>query len=511
MKKSLLLIFVLGIVLSGSLLWGKTSSVKCSSSLVTLSFKNVKLKNIKFTDSNDIKFEVNSDSFRVVAKVKGNTVSFISKKKGIRPKILLFLPKDKNYQTYIENKYLCKFDQSKIEAQIDENQKIIIKDGTVKVLDNKDNQVVSIGGEGIYVNDEDQQVRINGNGIYIKSDDEDVKDYQGFWAKLLGKTITGFTGFVMDLSLKDIGKNVAKIINQQNFRVVSGKLGKLEISSSIRSDWYHEEISKNILIKRKTVLTIDNFNGSMILKKSDSDTLKINIVKYAAKEKYLKKIKVKITEEKKFINIKSYKEDQLIEGGVKLIVSCPNKVSLEDLKTENGDITITDCRGKLNAITSNGDISVKNFMGNVGSLTSNGDIYAKNITGKTNLSTSNGKIDGKNISDLTTAKSLNGKINLRNIKLLSDVSSSNSSIYLDAKDILNNTEIKSSNGKITLVIPQNINLSIEAKTSNGSIITSNLAFVSSKSGEGYFKGKLGNGKKKVILRTSNSNILIKRK
>ncbi len=511
MKKLAVIMLLLGVILGNALLWGKTEKVKCSSSVVTLSFKNVKLKKIKFTNDSDIKYEVNSDSFNVKVKIDHDKIKFISKMPKNEAKISLYLPKNKTYQTFIENNKLCKFDQNSITAQITDDQRIVMKDGSVKVYDAENNNIISIGDEGIYVNNEDQLVKISDEGIFIKDDDDDIKDYHGFWAKLLAKTITGFAGFITDLSLRDIGKNITKIINQQNFKGISKQMGALSITGHISSDMYKKEISKSLKIKKKKELSIDNFNGSVIINKSNSDTLKIKIVKYSQKEKYLKKIKVKIINENKKIVIKSYKEDQLIEGGVKLTISCPENISLTDIKTANGDISVTNGKGKLNAITTNGDISVENFSGNVGALTANGDIFAKNITGKTNLVTSNGKIDGRNIADLTTAKSSNGKINLKRIKLLSDVKSSNSNIYLEVNDILTNSEIISSNGKITLIIPQNINLTIEAKTSNGDVITSNLAFNKSNSSGNYFKGILGNGKNKVLLITSNSNIIIKKK
>ena len=282
MKKIVILLGLI-LLLSVGLLWSKTERIACSSSLVTLKFNNVKLKKIEFVDDVTISYKVNSDSTKVEVTVKDGNIIFSSPDKEKKTKISLYLPKSKTYQTYIENTQLCKFDHKSIIADIGDEQKIIIKDGTVKVLDENNNQVVSIGGKGIYVNDENELVKIDGNGIFIKSSDEEIKNYNGFCAKLLGKTITGFTGLVMDLSLKNIGKNVVKIINEQNLRIVSEKMQNININMNISK--YQEQLNKNIVIKKNINLFIDNYNGDILIKNSNSDTLKINAVKYSNKEK----------------------------------------------------------------------------------------------------------------------------------------------------------------------------------------------------------------------------------
>ncbi len=507
--KKIYFLAVLILLVSTVVFGGELKKIQCPSSLVTLEFNNVKLKKVEFVDDSYISYKVVNDSFKVNVKVNSDKVIFASKNPKIRAKISLYLPKSKTYETFIQKTQRCKFDNQKIEAEIGDEQRVIITKGVVKVLDEDNNQIVKVGKGGIYVNDKDELVKIDDNGIFIKSSDEDVKNYNGFWAKLLAKTISGFTSFVMDLSLKDIGKNVAKIINEQNLKSVAGHMDNLDIGVNLTN--YHKEITKKFKIDKKTDLYIQNFNGNIVIKPSQSDSLIIKASIFAKKEKNLDKIKVDVKIKNHEIKIKSKKENQLINGGINLTINCPRNVLLQDINTSNGDITIKKSSGNLNAISSNGDIEIEDFNGNVKALTSNGNITARFISGEADLITSNGTIDANSIKKAVTARSSNGKINLKNISIVSDVHTSNSSIRIDAKNFMDNTEIVSSNGKITILLPTNLDLTLKAESSNGEITVNDIPFKNTYHGSTKFKGILGSGKIRLTVRTSNSDIILKKR
>lgn len=506
-KKSLILLMTILLFASMSLSAG-TKTLKCKSTIVNLTFKNVKIKKVKFTDETHIRYETASDSFKVKTKISKDKVSFESSKKGAR--ISLYLPKGKSYKVNLKDKTSCSFDYRSISADTGTGEKIYIENGTVKVLNEKGKQILSIGNGGIYVNDDTDVVRIDQNGLYIKSDDE-LKNYSGFWAKLLAKTITGITDLAMDISLKDIGKNVKKIINEQNFRIIGNKINSISGNFSFSNDNFQKEIKKDFNIKEKTELNIETFNGDVTIDSTSSTWLKIDIIVGAPKENDLENIKVDVEKQDNEINVRVYKADQLIKGGADIIVSLPRNVSIRDIESSNGKITVNNSQGKLNVISSNGKINVKNFKGDIAVLTSNAKIKIKNVTGKANLVSSNGDIDGRNITRMVNAKTSNADIDLIRIKIAGDIKTSNGDITLSTNDLYNHTDIKTSNGSIILSIPQNIDLSIEAVTSNDGVRVDDLNFKNIKSDNNSLSGILGTGSKNVKLTTSNSKITIKNK
>jgi len=92
---------------------------------------------------------------------------------------------------------------------------------------------------------------------------------------------------------------------------------------------------------------------------------------------------------------------------------------------------------------------------NVNAKSTNGALYIFEINGETELSTTNGKIN---------AKSLKGYVNAR---------TTNGSLKIELEQVNKNKEMEfiTTNGSVTLYLPESINCNILAKTTNGSIRT----------------------------------------
>ena len=151
-----------------------------------------------------------------------------------------------------------------------------------------------------------------------------------------------------------------------------------------------------------------------------------------------------------------------------------------DIKTSNAKITIEDLivPGDLTLKASNESISLTNVTASedIKVTTSNASIKGKNIIGDSvDFKTSNARIEADNVSAVD--------------KLL--LQTSNSSIVVDDVIAGNRIELKTSNARISGTIRDAMdNYSIESSTSNG---RNNLPNTNS-------------GNKKLVVRTSNSNI-----
>lgn len=157
---------------------------------------------------------------------------------------------------------------------------------------------------------------------------------------------------------------------------------------------------------------------------------------------------------------------------------------LTRIETSNGSVQVSNMNGDSEIKTSNGPITLINIQGNVKANTSNGSGTFTNITGSLDMHTNNGGLTLKNITGNVTAESSNGSIRGSSI-------------------INGNWECTTSNGRITLAIPENANANIEAKTSNGSV-GGDLEWQTGE--KTHRSSKLGSGSNKISLKSSNGSI-----
>lgn len=156
------------------------------------------------------------------------------------------------------------------------------------------------------------------------------------------------------------------------------------------------------------------------------------------------------------------------------------------VKTKNGKIDVEQMNNDIILNTSNGKITADTIQGNLEIKTSNGAITASDIDGNLQATTSNGSVTLSDISGTITAKSSNGA--------------------LSASSAVNGPwKLTTSNGKITLNLPQKTDANIQAATSNGKF-NGDIAW----SGDEKKKrsSMLGNGDHPIHLKTSNGSIVV---
>lgn len=126
------------------------------------------------------------------------------------------------------------------------------------------------------------------------------------------------------------------------------------------------------------------------------------------------------------------------------------------------------------------------------------------------LESSNGNIEIEGTEADATLETSNGKIIARNHRGQLDGSTSNGDINVDMV-LPDDGEciLKTSNGSITLSIPDTTSASIDASTSNGKVETEGLDVTVSQESDKELVGEIGDGEGDIELQTSNGNILIK--
>ncbi len=101
--------------------------------------------------------------------------------------------------------------------------------------------------------------------------------------------------------------------------------------------------------------------------------------------------------------------------------------------------------------TSNGSIRVEGLAGEVECTTSNGSVQVSGLTGKLKIKTSNGSIK---IFD--TVAEIGAK-------------TSNGSITANFVPVGNTNELRTSNGRVSIGLPKNMSVALDASTSNGTV------------------------------------------
>lgn len=150
-----------------------------------------------------------------------------------------------------------------------------------------------------------------------------------------------------------------------------------------------------------------------------------------------------------------------------------------------------DCALKLN--TSNGRVSVADMLANV-------DVH-----------TSNGTISIKNVSNSVKAKTSNGTINLEYCQGPIDLTTSNGRVVFTGALVGNDNSIHTSNGTVTIKLPELASTEISSRTSNGKIKCSLPEQRVIDEGKRHFHavvGASGGEQSKLSIKTSNGSIHI---
>lgn len=191
--------------------------------------------------------------------------------------------------------------------------------------------------------------------------------------------------------------------------------------------------------------------------------------------------------------------------------------------TAGGDIFIENVGGELKASTSGGDITVGNVNGQLSVTTSGGDIRVGLTSGNVKMNTSGGDIELKGGKGEISANTSGGDIRIYNVTGSVNAATSGGDVYAELiPDGKNESKLASSGGKITLLIPENAQVTIETiiKISGWSSNKDKFKVISDYKADSYYteesskeiRGvyKLNGGGKLVKLSTTNSDIVIKK-
>ncbi len=179
-------------------------------------------------------------------------------------------------------------------------------------------------------------------------------------------------------------------------------------------------------------------------------------------------------------------------GSTNLIVHVPQDIEVA-VVSANGRIWIEGLRSSAHARSSNGPITISDIVGDVEVFTSNAKVSCNCTCGRLKARSSNGKILLEQHSGSIDASTSNGVIHA----LLSEVGT-------------DGVALATSNGRVILELPEDVDGDIDVRVDNG-VIRNSLEIEQTAADErnGRLQGRLGRGGIPIKIRTSNGTISLR--
>lgn len=171
----------------------------------------------------------------------------------------------------------------------------------------------------------------------------------------------------------------------------------------------------------------------------------------------------------------------------------------QQLSTSDGDIKVSDQQGALTATTSDGDIEVRKVIGTVEVKTSDGDVRLSEIKGDVRGGTSDGNITVSQLTGATIVKTSDGNINFKDLSGSLSASTSDGNVSGNLLRLSRELSVRTSDGDIRITVPSSLGLDLDIKGESLHVPLNNF---SGRSDEKRIQGKSNGGGIPVTMSTS---------
>ena len=250
------------------------------------------------------------------------------------------------------------------------------------------------------------------------------------------------------------------------------------------TETFHETYN----VKPETRLTVSNKNGGITIRAWENETVDVVAEKKTNLGGKLEDVEIAVTVGER-MTIETVHLVKNPRVSVSYTISVPSSMIIEQVQSSNGAMTLQGANGDVIAKTSNGAIKIVEHTGNVSVETSNGGIELQQINGSVKAETSNGAIKITGVTGITGVKTSNGSIHAEIMEIAEE-----------------SLELKTSNGSIKIFLASDLNADVEMNTSNGKISIQDIEIVTTEISKTSFEGRIGDGGKKLEVKTSNGTI-----
>jgi len=149
----------------------------------------------------------------------------------------------------------------------------------------------------------------------------------------------------------------------------------------------------------------------------------------------------------------------------------------------------------LSLSTTNGDVSVVNMVGDINAGTTNGDVELTGTEGAASVSTTNGRLDVKAHSGPLYGGTTNGAIDCD----------------LAALGPAEDVGLATTNGAVTLLLPDEVSAYVDITNSNGLITIYDFTVIYESQTEHHVRGRIGSGASTITITTTNGAVTVRRR
>lgn len=263
---------------------------------------------------------------------------------------------------------------------------------------------------------------------------------------------------------------------------------------------------------------LDTFDGSIELHSWDRPEVEVEIEKRAMEQALLDEIKIDSQHKDGTVTVKVTGPTRAQFRGVtvgvhisptaRLRVAVPRNSNIQ-ASSSDGSIRAEAIEGKLVLTTADGTVSGSRLGGTIQVRSGDGSIRLDNVTGNLDLETTDGTIGLDAKPSVLKARTGDGSIR----------------INIDTDTAMtDNWELTTSDGSVTVMLPNTFNAELDAETSDGAVRASHplLADEADRRGEGenrdgrrerrrVLRSKMGDGGKLLRIRTGDGTIRIERR
>jgi len=280
-------------------------------------------------------------------------------------------------------------------------------------------------------------------------------------------------------------------------------------------------------------VSVSTRNGSIVIDVWDRDEVcvsaekKVKAPNEETARKYGEELEIEIRSEGDVLEIRTVRPDWSstsgegfwgrlfgglntdIQSSVSYEIQVPRRMGLK-LDTRNGGIRAGGTGGCLRASSRNGDLRFRDIGGEVRVETRNGRIELAEVGGELYAKSRNGDIRVRDVTGVVQdVHTRNGHVQLVNVRGIRKAVTRNGEIYADlSESALQDGYFETRNSDITVVVPESISATIDAKTRSGRISTDFPIMIREQSERGSLYGQIGSGGPVLKFRTRNGAIRI---
>jgi DUF4097 and DUF4098 domain-containing protein YvlB len=166
----------------------------------------------------------------------------------------------------------------------------------------------------------------------------------------------------------------------------------------------------------------------------------------------------------------------------------------------------------LELVTADGKIEIERIDGRIEAESEDGRVRLRDVEGKARIRTSDGSVVGTGLNGTFEIVSGDGRIELEGRFTGLNAETSDGSVKVrcadDSPSPAEDWVLRTSDGSVTLTLPERISAELEASTSDGRI-ANELDLAASEETKRFVKGRLGDGGRLILIRTSDGNIRLR--